>query len=146
MFPMFPKIQSLPFFTTPFYIKKKNGAVIQSQQHVLTDPTRSQKTGMNYTHWWFDQQNEPHLQRLLSDVCNLHRSITEHKDNQVWRSFIDRLCGLLQSAPNVMAKDKLLIWQDSFGIRAVRCGCRGKPYTPETMLDDPPKWLHGIDM
>ena len=100
---------------------------------------------MNYSYWWFDQQNEPELQRLLSAVCNLHRDITEHKDKQVWRSFIDRLCGLLQSATGVMAKDKLLIWQDSFSIRAVRCGCRGKPYIPETMLNDPPRWLLGID-
>ena len=63
---------------------------------------------------------------------------------QEWRHFVDELCNILEAARDVSPQDKLLIWQDSFGIRAARCGCRGKTYIPEAMLLQPPQWLLGV--
>ena len=98
---------------------------------------------MNYCYWWKEQFNPQETQRLLVRVCSLHDEASRQQPADRahhWRRFVDALYELLREAHHVPPADRLLMWQDSYGIRAARCGAAG-PYLPPGMAAGPPDWL-----
>ena len=101
---------------------------------------------MNYCYWWMEQGPADGTKSLLVSVGNLHRSTSRQHgfgNPTVWRRFVDELYDILQRADNVSDTEKGIIWQDSYGIRAVQCACR-YPYVPLPVAlgKFPSWWVH----
>ena len=89
-----------------------------------------------------EQYNPKATHQLLLIICTLHRDVAaKHRigDATTWKLFIDQLYLLLRDTKDVPPQARLLMWQDSFGIRATQCGTK-VPYTPDEMLTGPPDW------